>query len=69
MSQPKTNPITLLIQSRKAILAFIGIAGALIMFAFNLITPEQVAETIKTLIGVLMATIAGEDIAQKINGS
>jgi uncharacterized SAM-binding protein YcdF (DUF218 family) len=69
MSQPKTNPIILLIQSRKAIVAFIGIAGAIILFAFNLITPDQLAEFIKTLITVLMATIAGEDIAQKINGS
>ncbi len=69
MSQPKTNPIILLAQSRKAILAFIGIAGAIVLFAFNLITPDQLAETIKTLIAILIATIAGEDIAKKINGS
>ncbi len=69
MSQPKTNPITLLIQSRKAILAFIGIAGAIVLFAFNLITPDQLAETIKTLLAILIATIAGEDIAKKFNNS
>ena len=69
MSQPKSNPITLLAQSRKAILAFIGIAGALALFAFQLITAEQLAESIKFLLAILIATIAGEDLAKKIKSS
>lgn len=60
------NPFLLLTQSRKAILTFIGIAGALVMFAFNLITPDQLAETIKTLLAILIATITAEDVAQKL---
>ncbi len=66
-NEPRPNPISLLFKSRKFILALLGIVGAIILFASQLITADQLAESIQFLIAVLIAAIAGEDMAMKIN--
>jgi len=54
-----------LASSRKFWLVLVGIAGALVMFAYGLITAEQLGDTIQTLVALLVGGIAVEDAAEK----
>jgi len=54
-----------LLISRKFWLAVIGLVAAVIMYAQGNIPAESLVDAIVVLVGILMAAIAGEDIAQK----
>ena len=56
-----------LIKSRKFWLATFGVIQALVLQYFNV--PDAVWQSIAALVGVLIATIAVEDAAQKSSGN
>ncbi len=57
-----------LLQSRKFWLAFLAVLAAVVMFAQGAITAEQLVDAIVVLVGVLIGSIAAEDVAKKISG-
>lgn len=54
-----------LLQSRKFWLAFIGVIGAVIVFAQGGIDANALVDAIVTLVGIVIAGIAVEDAAGK----
>lgn len=55
-----------LLVSRKFWLALIGTIAALVMFFQGAIDANALVDAIVVLAGILIAAIAGEDIAQKV---
>lgn len=56
-----------LLRSRKFLMAIFGVAQAIILHYYNV--PDELWQATTGLIGVLIAAIAGEDIATKIGGA
>lgn len=57
--------IKALLVSRKFWLALIGVVGAIVMYIQGTITADVLVQSIVALMAILIAAIAGEDMAAK----
>lgn len=63
----RNNFLTALLQSRKFWVTLLGVIGSGILYFQGSISPEVFAQSITTLVGLLVGSIALEDAAAKHN--